>query len=153
MKAYREIRIWNKAPLILNLDNKRRGGVSFTPWPVYPQHDSPLYPLNSTLFEPQRQSGHLDEQTSKYFFSRFSKPGCPNYSAVAAPALKFPFSSNFIFMLNILSFMTRFVPLFRRLTLTTTGERLAVDLSRPPRMSLTYSMEQSPSWEANWFCS
>jgi hypothetical protein len=50
------------APRILDIGTRWRWVVSFTPWPLYPQGKSLLYPLDRRLGEPQSRSGRGGEE-------------------------------------------------------------------------------------------
>jgi hypothetical protein len=60
MKANLESR--DIAPLILDLGTRRRWVVSFTPRLLYPQGNSPRYPLDRRLGGPQSRSGRGGEE-------------------------------------------------------------------------------------------
>jgi hypothetical protein len=49
-------------PRILNFGTKWTGGVSFTPRPLYPQVESPWYPLNRRLGGPQSRLDAVEKQ-------------------------------------------------------------------------------------------
>jgi hypothetical protein len=55
MRAY--WRSGDIVPCILELGNRWRWVVSFTPQPLYPQGMSPWYPFDRRLGEPQSRSG------------------------------------------------------------------------------------------------
>jgi hypothetical protein len=51
-----------KAPNILDLGTRWRWVMRLTPWPLYPQGKSPLYPLDRRLRGPQSRSGRGGEE-------------------------------------------------------------------------------------------
>jgi hypothetical protein len=67
-------------PHILDLSPKWRWVVSFTSWPLYPQGNNPLYPLDRRLGGPQSHSGHGGEEKNSQP-SPGIKPQKPNRPA------------------------------------------------------------------------
>jgi hypothetical protein len=75
MKAYRGS----------DLDTIWRWVVSFTPWPLYPQGKSPLYPLDRKLGGPQSRSGRGDEEKNSQS-PPIIQPVAQRYTDWAIPA-------------------------------------------------------------------
>jgi len=67
----------------INIGDRWRWVVSFTPQPLYPWGTDPRYPLNRRLSGPHSRSGHGEEKTSQP--RRKSNPNCPARSLVAIP--------------------------------------------------------------------
>jgi hypothetical protein len=71
-------------PRILNLGNRWRGVVSFTPWPLYPRGKRPRYPVDRRLGAPQNRAGRGgEEKISQHCQCREFNPGRPVRSLVS----------------------------------------------------------------------
>jgi hypothetical protein len=67
-----------------DLGTRWRGVVSFMPQPLYPQGNSPWYPLDRRLGRPQSPSGHDDEEKNSQSLPGIKpqNPDCPAHSPV-----------------------------------------------------------------------